>query len=494
MKYTMSLTLCLLALSGVPQATLPPFPREFRAAWVATVDNIDWPSKRGIPTDQAQSELLAILDKARDMHLNAVIFQVRPSADALYESKIEPWSEYLTGEQGRAPSPFWDPLRFAVDEAHKRGLELHCWFNPYRAMHPAQKGPNAPRHVSRQRPSIVRQYGKYLWMDPGEKETQKQSLDVMLDVVRRYDIDGVHIDDYFYPYREKDSAGNYIDFPDTPSWQRYVATGGRMSRSDWRRNNVDTFIADLYKGIKREKAWVKFGISPFGIYRPGIPEGIKAGVDQFADLYADARRWLVEGWCDYYTPQLYWKIEQTPQAYPTLLNWWVRQNPKGRNVWPGLFTSQVMTSANWPASEIVNQIETTRRTPGATGTVHFSMKALMQNQKGLADTLRNGLYRHQALVPASPWLDSSPPPAPTLTQRVPGVFDVAPGDRSEPLRFWAVWARYGDEWQFETRSAGSSTIEVMPGRNDKKLAQVAVAAVDRVGNLSTPVLWTAAQK
>src|SRR5688572_900104 len=256
----------LLALSILAQRDEPPAaPREFRAIWIATVDNIDWPSKRTLTTDQARAELVKILDTADRLNVNALVFQVRPHADALYDSKIEPWSEYLTNEQGKAPNPYWDPLSFIVDEGHKRGIEIHAWFNPYRAWHPQAKSAPAPNFLGRTNPRLVKQYGKYQWMDPGEKEVQDRSLAVMLDVVKRYDVDGIHIDDYFYPYK---SYANGADFPDDSSWQRYVAGGGKLNRGDWRRANVDGFVRRVYTETKKAKRWVKFGISPFGIYRP----------------------------------------------------------------------------------------------------------------------------------------------------------------------------------------------------------------------------------
>jgi uncharacterized lipoprotein YddW (UPF0748 family) len=240
-----TVTLCLRTdTSCVP----PTLAREFRAAWVATVDNIDWPSKKGLSTEQQQAELIALLDKSEAIGLNAIIFQVRPAADALYESKIEPWSEYLTGTQGQAPQPFWDPLAFAVKEAHKRGLELHAWFNPYRARHPSAKGPLATSHIARQHPELVKKYGTQLWMDPGEPAVRAQTLKVVLDVVKRYDIDGVHLDDYFYPYKEKQANGT-TDFPDDPSWKRYQKAGGTLDRDDWRRQNVNQLIEELHAAI-----------------------------------------------------------------------------------------------------------------------------------------------------------------------------------------------------------------------------------------------------
>jgi uncharacterized lipoprotein YddW (UPF0748 family) len=438
-----------LTLAQQELPTPPPAPKsEFRAVWVATVDNIDWPSKRGIGTDQAKSELIRIFDKCRELNLNAVIFQVRPSADALYDSKIEPWSEYLTGQQGTAPNPYWDPLAFAVEEAHKRGIELHCWFNPYRALHPAQKGPVASNHFSKTNPGVVKQYGKYLWMDPGEAAVQRRSLDVMIDVVKRYDVDGVHIDDYFYPYKEKGPDGNLLDFPDENSYGRYLSAGGKLNKGDWRRKNVDDFIERLYSQIKRTKKWVKFGISPFGIYRPGVPDGIKAGVDQYADLYADALKWYQKGWCDYFTPQLYWPIKQIPQSYPVLLKYWATNNPSARHFWPGNFTSRTSPSeGNWPSQELVDQINLTRGQAGAGGNVHFSMKAFMEDYNGIATALKQGPYKDPALVPASPWLGNRKPGVPSLYLNQIG--DNLANGGPAPVRRSRFWKL---EWRMEPDS------------------------------------------
>ncbi len=231
---------------------IPPAPmREFRAAWIATVGNSCWPSKPGLTTAQQKAELIALLDRAAALKLNAVIFQVRPACDALYVSSLEPWSEYLTGVQGHAPSPFYDPLAFAIAEAHKRGLELHAWFNPFRAHHFQAVSPIAPNHISQTHPEMVRSYGRYLWLDPGDPAARDYSLRVVMDVLKRYDVDGIHFDDYFYPYKEKNSAGNEIDFPDWPTWKKYGMNSG-LSRDDWRRHNVDVFMEQTYRAIKAE--------------------------------------------------------------------------------------------------------------------------------------------------------------------------------------------------------------------------------------------------
>ncbi|HUH11946.1 MAG TPA: family 10 glycosylhydrolase, partial [Longimicrobiales bacterium] len=275
-----------------PEAAWPPeVRRELRGVWIATVSNIDWPSRAGLPPDSARAELRARIQRVAELGMNAIVFQVRPAGDALYASELEPWSEYLTGAQGRAPEPAWDPLAFAVEEAHARGIELHAWFNPYRARHPSARSEVAEGHLARRRPELVKTYGTHLWMDPGEPEVREHTLAVILDVVRRYDVDGVHLDDYFYPYKERDSAGAIIDFPDSASYARFRAAGGSLPREEWRRLNVDGLIERLYAQVKREKPWVKVGISPFGIWRPGYPAQIQ-GFDAYDQIYADARRWL----------------------------------------------------------------------------------------------------------------------------------------------------------------------------------------------------------
>ncbi len=455
----MALLVAMMALTHQRLVeSLPKIPREFRGAWVATVDNIDWPSKRDLSTEQQQAELLKIIETAKDLNLNALVFQVRPSADALYSSKIEPWSEYLTGQQGRAPSPNWDPLDFAVKACHERGIELHCWFNPYRAKHPAQHGPLAPNHLANTNPGIVKTYDRYLWMDPGEKAVQKRSLEVMFDVVKRYDIDGVHIDDYFYPYPVKDGSGNKVDFPDGPSWLSYQQKGGKLGRDDWRRKNVDDFIEQLYKGVKRIRKSVKVGISPFGIARPGHPKTVKAGLDQYSELYADAQKWLNEGWCDYYSPQLYWAIG-SPQPYPELLKYWMGENTQNRHLWAGLYTGRTdAKEGNWKASEILDQISISRKLESDSGNVHFSFKCLAGNFNNIASALKKGPYKADAFVPETPWLGNRKPRMPLVVEKdgvsfeVPnpeqfmaicrGVLkDPTKGDDPDNI-VWGSWTRY----------------------------------------------------
>lgn len=458
-------------------------PREFRGVWVATVANIDWPSKKGLSTSEQKAELIAILDKAVELNLNAIIFQVRPMCDALYESKYEPWSAFLTGQMGKPPEPYYDPLAFLIEEGHKRGLEIHAWFNPYRAHHPTDTSPIAPNHISKTHPELVKKYGKYLWLDPGEKAVQDYSLNVILDVVKRYDVDGVHLDDYFYPYKEKDKNGNIIDFPDDASWKKYKASGGKLSRADWRRDNVNRFIERLYKSVKAEKPWVKVGISPFGIWRPGYPEGV-TGFDQYEGLYADARLWLQKGWVDYFTPQLYWKISSPGQPYKDLLKWWVEQNKMGRHIWPGNFTSK------WDAEEIVNQIKATRKQKGATGNIHFSMKAFMENRGNICQKIKE-VYNEPALVPPCPWLEDRPPAKPTIDvkhkQNGEVELIVTPTNDSQVIK-WVYRSKKGNKWEIKILTAKKNRPLLMTIPADSVPNEVAVSAVDRLGNESNYAL------
>ena len=484
------------------EGKLPPAaPREFRAAWVSTVANIDWPSRQNLKAPQQQAEAIAILDRARAMNMNAIVLQVRPSADAIYASPIEPWSEYLTGTQGQAPQPWYDPLKFWVTEAHARGLELHAWFNPYRARHDGARSPAASNHITRSNPAAVKRYGKYMWMDPGEESASKQTLDVVLDVVRRYDIDGVHIDDYFYPYPIEATttvAGNEaaldgkpggkpdikaeLDFPDTPAWERYLARGGKLDRASWRRQNVNELIEEMYAGIHREKSWVRFGISPFGLGRPDRrPPGI-AGFSQYDKLYADAELWLQKGWLDYLSPQLYWARAQAPQAYDVLLDYWIGQNTQGRHIWPGLFTSRIgAPSKDYPPQEIVGQIESTRARPQAGGHVHFSMVALMQNRKGITDQLRNGSYATPALVPATPWLGNVKPGLPRVkaVRNGKGIDLKLTAGKANAL--YTVWSRHGDEWRFNVVPASKVDWTLPDDARFGAPEAVFVGAVDRLG-------------
>jgi uncharacterized lipoprotein YddW (UPF0748 family) len=481
------------APGAVGAAIPPPTPREVRGAWVATVANIDWPSMPGLSAAALRAEAVALLDHARATGLNALILQVRPAGDAIYPSALEPWSEYLGGAQGRAPwhadEPAWDPLAFWVQEAHARGLELHAWFNPYRARHSSAKSPLAAPHLALAQPALVKAYGDMLWVDPGEPAASAHTLAVVADVLRRYDVDGIHIDDYFYPYPLKRDGAD-LPFPDDDAYARHRLGGGSLARDDWRRANVDQLVQALQRTAREIKPWVRVGISPFGLGRPELrPAGI-SGFSQYDRLYADVERWLHNGWLDYLAPQLYWPIERSAQAFPVLLDYWVAQNNVQRHIWPGLFTSQIPRAAapgahsdkkEWTARELLDQVAVQRARAGvggAGGHIHFSMVALMQDRDGIATQLRNGPYAQAALVPATPWLDGTPPPAPLLVRDGARVA-ITPG-AGEAATLWAVWRRSAGAWRFEVLPAAQTHIDIGPVTSTERLS---VATVDRVGNL-----------
>jgi len=413
-----ALILSLLVCAGCagPYARVdvepPPPPREWRAAWIATVHNIDWPSEPGLDAATQQAELLALLDVAQDAGLNAVVLQVRPTCDALYASPHEPWSRFLSGEPGRDPG--YDPLAFALEAAHARGLELHAWFNPYRARPDASEPPPVPGHVTHPDSPLahaVRAYGELRLLDPGLPEVQAHSRRVILDVVERYDVDGVHMDDYFYPYPLKTPEDEVVPFPDA---ETFAARGGGRTLGDWRRDNVNGFVRELGQAIHALEPWVRFGIAPFGIWRPKHPPGVE-GFDAYEGLSADTRRWLREGWVDYLGPQLYWATYFPEQPFASLLRWWEEQNVAGRHVWPGIATRWI-GSARDPErdpAEIVKQIELTRSVlpPGRAGHCHWNLSALAQNVGGVVDVLRAGPYRERALAPETPWLGDAAPAA-----------------------------------------------------------------------------------
>lgn len=470
----LALLLCCPALAPAqayrPSAERPPgLPREFRGAWVAVVHNIDWPSAKGLSAGQQQAELRAILDRMAALRMNAVLLQVRPECDAIHPSSLEPRSQWLSGRMG--VSPGYDPLDFCLREARARGIEVHAWFNPFRAQS-NQAHPAAANHVTRTQPGLVKRYGSGAWCDPALPATRERALAAVLDVVRRYDIDGVHLDDYFYPY----PVGGR-PFPD-----------GRTPAQ--RRASVDQFVSSLYSSVKSAKPWVRVGISPFGIWRPGVPAGIEAGLDAYDDLAADSRKWLRAGWVDYLAPQLYWRIEPRKQSFPALLEWWRQQGE--RPVWPGIATTRIKSSEDpgRPASEIVNQIELSRRIGrNWVGHIHWSAKGLVQNRGGISSLLAKGPYAEPALVPPMPWLSRSAPPSPAVSAAVEGPLTrVRWQGKDGAVAKWAVQARHGKRWRTACVLPGSAG-EAKLGPADGRLPDaVAVVAIDRFGNAGAPAV------
>ena len=450
--------------------------REFRGAWVATVWNSDWPSKPGLSVEQQKAELVAIIKQLQALNFNALVLQVRPEGDALYASELEPWSAWITGTQGKAPSPFYDPLEFAIAQCHQRNIELHAWFNPYRARANSQVSTVRP-HIAVTNPEVVYQWGSQLWMDPGAKIVQDRAYNVIIDVVRRYDLDAIHLDDYFYPYPISGKP-----FPDHKTYAAYKASGGKLSLEDWRRENVNQMVLRLSQGIKATKPHVKFGISPFGIYRSGEPAGI-VGLDAYNVLYADSKKWLQQGWIDYIAPQLYWRTDQTKQGYQTLLKWWTEINTKQRHVYAGNNLGQ-LDGKEWKNSEIVKQIQISRNLAGSLslGNIFFSMTGIKENRQGIADQFRTD-YPTPALVPIMSWQSSITPPPPKNLKFMDGKLNWEAGD-SQPVRSWTLYSQNSNNWIIQRiLSAGTTFATVPPGT-------YAVCAVDRLGNESAGVMIT----
>ncbi len=391
----------MMVLLGFNALSQPEY--EFRAAWIATVDNIDWPSRGNYDTEKQKKEFIDLLDMHKKNGMNAVIVQVRPATDAFYPSQYEPWSEWLTGKQGRPPFPYYDPLEFMVSETHKRGMEFHAWCNPYRAEHSIGRSSISTSHITRLFPNWFLSYGGKRYFDPGHPEAQKHVVNVIRDIVKRYDIDGMHFDDYFYPYRV---AGK--EFPDDLSFKN---SGSEMSKDDWRRSNVDSIIFKLSRAIKEEKPNVKFGISPFGVWRNSDKDSLgsatKAGVTNYDDLYANVLLWLKEGWIDYVAPQLYWEIGHKAAPYEVLVDWWSK-NTYGKHCYIGLGIYRAGSNAAWKdANMLPRQITMMRSYPEIQGAIYFSSKSFLNNPNGWCDSLQNNYYKTPAMVPPMPWLNNT---------------------------------------------------------------------------------------
>jgi uncharacterized lipoprotein YddW (UPF0748 family) len=377
--------------------------REVRGVWVPTVFNISWPSRSGLTAQAQKRELTALMETARRAGLNTVYFQIRGEADALYASQIEPWSRFLSGTMGQSPG--YDPLEFAIVEAHKRGLEFHAWLNPYRALTTSNTSVASAGHIVKARPDLVVRYGNLYWMDPGLEAVRDHTLAVVRDVLTRYDIDGLHFDDYFYPYPNGDP------FPDGSTYAAYQAAGGTLSLGDFRRNNVNLLVEAVHHLVRELRPDVRFGISPFGIYRPGIPPGT-TGLDQYDAIYSDPLRWLEGGWVDYLAPQLYWPTTQTAQAYGALLDWWsARAAEAGKDLYVGNYTSQLGSSPAWTVEEILEQIRLTRaaRDQRALGNIHYHINPITANRLGLTDALVRDFYGSPVAAPPIPGTTGRPP-------------------------------------------------------------------------------------
>lgn len=484
------------AFVNTPLLVVPTFPREMRAAWVATIYQIDWPASRGAGSTfvtAQRTQMNAILNAMADAKMNCVFLQVRAQADAIYPSTLEPWAYYLTGREGRPTTGGYDPLSEWINGAHSRGIQLFAWVNPYRVDVSApqfQPPPGsgwddnattstasyvAPTSPYRTIPTAVKEYGGLWLLNPGDPQSPAHVKGVILDLVRRYDLDGVVFDDYFYPYPETG-----LDFPDDQSFALY---GGGLSLANWRRKNVNDFVFDVSNALHNEpgKGHVLFGIGPFGIWKPGNPPGV-TGLSAYDSIYADSKLWFNNGWVDFMSPQLYWSISSTGQPYGPLLNWWASQNLQGRHLWPSNNASQTL-NGTWPVQEIVDQVSVTRNTPGATGNVLYSVKGIRDDTNGLRSALKASLYSVPALPPTSPWRDAVPPLRPNSFIAQSGGNLLLSWSQSgpEPSHWWTVQLLVGDVWQ--TRLLPGATTSLSIPRSSG-LRALAIGAVDRLGNVS----------
>jgi uncharacterized lipoprotein YddW (UPF0748 family) len=436
---------------------------EFRAVWIATVDNIDWPSQGNYNTELQKAEFIRQLDMHQRNGMNAVIVQVRPACDAIFPSSIEPWSQWLTGEQGRAPVPFYDPLEFMINETHKRGMEFHAWCNPYRAVfqighytttivkhgkHKRRKSvwhngsSISASHVSMKHPDWILTYGDTKYLDPGNKEVQQYVNDVIRDMLSRYDIDAIHFDDYFYPYR----IGG-VEFPDNASYLKY---GQGTDKESWRRSNVDSVIKMLHRTIRDVKKNCKFGISPFGVWRNFTKDSLgsdtRAGQTNYDDLYADILLWMKNGWIDYVVPQLYWEFEQKNAPFGVLLDWWGK-NHYDRPCYIGLGFYRAGSNEFWrDKNQLPRQLHAIRSNPQIGGEVYFSSTSFFRNPYGWNDTLRENFYDYPALIAPMPWIDSLRPSIPVIhsyTNQDSLVIRFEKGKQADTLRGFAIYKAEG---------------------------------------------------
>ena len=406
--------------------------REMRGAWIQCVNG----QFQGLGKEKMQQTLTYQLDELQKDGVNTIIFQVRPECDALYESKLEPWSRFLTGKQGQAPSPYWDPLQWMIEQCHKRGMELHAWINPYRAKTKTTKQ-LASNHIAVRKPMNCFSYDDLFILNPGIAENRDFICEVAKDIVSRYDVDGIHMDDYFYPYPVKGET-----IPDAEQFRQF--NNGIKDINDWRRYNVNLFIEQFYKTVHETKPWVKVGISPFGIYRnkKSSPIGSETnGTQNYDDLYADILLWVNNGWLDYNVPQIYWEIGNKAADYETLINWWSR-HASGR---PLVIGEDVERTVKYPDPQNANshqlpaKMRLHRQLPAVKGTVLWYAKAAVDNVGNYGTALRNNYWRYPALQPSMPFISDKAP------KKVSKVKPIWTSDGY--VLFWT--APKGKNWQDE---------------------------------------------
>ncbi len=462
---------------------------ELRGVWVSTIINLDYPSKKGLPVEQQKKEFIQLLDSCQSIGINAIFFQVRPSADAFYHSTIEPWSEYLTRVQGMPPSPFYDPLLFMIQETHKRGMAFHAWINPYRAVFDVKHSSISKYSVIYKHPSWFFVYGSKEYFNPGIPQVQDYILSVVKDLVSRYDIDGIHLDDYFYPYPIPGMA--------IPDRNTFLLYGHHQNINDWRRSNCDSIVARMGRLVRQIKPYLIFGISPFGIWRNKIQDAQMGsntnGLSSYDQLYANSLLWLEKGWIDYIAPQLYWDRHFGKANYDTLLNWW-NHHTFGRQLYIGLAaykTTEKNATTTWrDPSEIPLEIKDLQLYNSTNGCIFFSVRSLMQNVNGLVDSLKNKFLSCPAIIPSVPWLKQIIPSPPMVKHVHSNIITVCVSD-PETVRNIAVFISQvtGEKKLIQyVPLAGQSTIKIpIPLSWKDYLSNIFVVSVSRTEKLSEPV-------
>ena len=415
---------------------------EFRGVWIATINNIDWPTGAVRDPEKQKADFIRLLNMHQKNGMNAMIVQIRPSADAFFPSPYEPWSEWLTGVQGRPPSPFYDPLEFMIEETHKRGMEFHAWLNPYRAVHNIGTSSIAANHVTRLRPEWFLTYGDKKYFDPGNVEAQKFVVKVVRDIVKRYDVDAIHMDDYFYPYRIPGK-----EFPDEATYRK---SGSSLSKDDWRRSNTDSIIKAISIAIKEERKLCRFGVSPFSVWRnkdkdPERGSDSRGGQSNYDDLYADILLWLKNGWIDYVTPQLYFTIGHSKVDFAKMVDWWSK-NSYGRHVYigHGIYKAETNEPGWRNPNELPDQIKYLRHNPNVQGSIYYSSRMFDKNPNGWNDSLQNNYYKYPALIPPMRWIDNEKPWPPIVERKIADdsviKLTVIPDPRNNiPIKYYVVY-------------------------------------------------------
>jgi uncharacterized lipoprotein YddW (UPF0748 family) len=491
MKQLCILFTCLLTGTGIltAQPLTPNY--EFRGVWVATVENIDWPARKNMTVAEQKADFIKLLDMHAANNMNVMIVQVRPAADAMYPSPLEPWSEYLTGRQGQGPVPYYDPLQFMIEETHRRGMEFHAWLNPYRAVFSMKTSSIAPNHLTRTHPEMFLVYGNKKegykkYFNPGLPETMQHTVKVVKDLVTRYDIDAIHMDDYFYPYR---IAG--VEFPDQKTYQKY---GRGLTKDEWRRSNCDSIIKMIHDAIRSIKPKVKFGISPFGIWRNKTQDAMgsdtRGGQTNYDDLYADILLWMQKGWIDYVVPQLYWERGHKLADYDILLKWW-NDHSYGRQVYIGHGIYRAGSNTAWRnKNELPDQIRELRQYPAIHGSVYFSSKTFERNPNGWNDSLQQNYYHYPALIPSMPWIDNAIPSQPLIEKQPNNMVKLVYKGEDKIKAFGILTLPAGAEAKF----TNAQLVQVVPAEKlavidqsiipDAKGKRIFVVAVDTDNNVS----------